>query len=40
MGLENGKQPVVQLSGCHDLNKADDEFVLKRTAKWHVVYST
>ena len=40
MGLYNGRRPLAQLCGCHDLHKADGEPVLKRTAKADVVYST
>ena len=27
-----GEKPVAQRCGCHDLDRADGEFVLKRTA--------
>ena len=33
------KISVVQLLGCHDLNMADGEFKIKRTAISYVVYS-
>ena len=32
MGLYNGEKPVAQLCGCHDLDRADGEFVRQRTA--------
>ena len=34
-----GKNPLVQLCGCHDLHTADREFVLTRTVISCVVYS-
>ena len=40
MGLYNGKKPVAQLWGCHDLHTAHRESVLKRTAMAEVLYST
>ena len=40
MGLYNGKRPVAQLRGCHDLHTADGESVHKRTVKADVLYST
>ena len=42
MGLytSNGKNPVAQLWGCHDLLTADREFALKRTAIAYLMYST
>ena len=39
MGRCNGKQPISQLPGCHDLNTVDGEFVLEGTAIGYVVYS-
>ena len=39
MGLDDGKKPVAQLCGCHDLHTADRESVLKRIAIAFVVYS-
>ena len=38
MELYNGKNPVAQLCGCHDLHTANGESVLKRTAIAYVVY--
>ena len=37
MGLYNGKKTLDQLRGCHDLHRADGEFLLKRTAIAYVV---
>ena len=40
IGLYNGKKPIAQLCGCHDLHTTDGESMLKRTAIDYVVYST
>ena len=39
MGLNNGKNHAAQFLCCYDLQKADREFVLKKTAIGNVLYS-